>query len=54
MLGNEHDGLPPQVVAECSSMTSIASRIGAPSPLGHNLDSLNVSVAAGVLMSQLC
>lgn len=53
VLGNEHDGLPPNILSKCTVLTSIPSRCGPPSLKGHNLDSLNVGVAAGILLASL-
>lgn len=43
VLGNERDGLRPAVRAQCDELVSIAGT--------HRIDSLNVSVAAGILLA---
>lgn len=43
VLGNEREGLRPDVRAQCDDLVSIAG--------SANIDSLNVSVAAGILLS---
>ena len=50
LLGNEHAGLPDGILQECTEVASIA---GHPGRRPELLDSLNVSVAAGILLSRL-
>lgn len=48
VLGNEHEGLPAPVESVCTHTTTIPSFF----PGGeNNVDSLNVGVAAGVILS---
>ena len=46
VLGNEEHGLAPEVAAACARLVTIPGRGG--------IESLNVSVAAAVLMWELC
>jgi len=45
-MGNEREGLGERVRAQCDTVVAI--------PGGGAVGSLNVAVAAGVLMSELC
>ena len=45
VLGNEEEGLAPEVTSACSRLVTI--------PGSGNVESLNVSVAAAVLMWEL-
>lgn len=46
VMGSEESGLAPGIRSKCDRMVSIAGKVG-------GLESLNVSVAAGILMQQL-
>jgi tRNA G18 (ribose-2'-O)-methylase SpoU len=48
VLGNEGEGLPQQIADECDFNCTI-ERKGEGGPSFDNLDSLNVSVAAGII-----
>ncbi len=49
VLGNEAEGLPREVADECD-MSCVIPRMGGGNVHADNLDSLNVSVAAGIIL----
>jgi tRNA G18 (ribose-2'-O)-methylase SpoU len=51
VMGSEGDGLRTNVLRECSGVISVPVSDDA---LVGGVDSLNVSVAAGILMASLC